>query len=281
MGKKTEKEKFAGAKYTLTIESLMPDGKALQCGTSHNLGQGFAKAFEISFLGKDEKKHFPWQNSWGISTRLIGATVMTHSDDKGLVLPPSISKNKLVIIPILFNKTKAKTIKIAKEILEKLSKFSPILDDREDYSPGWKFSEWELKGIPLRLEIGPKDIEKNSVTIVKRNDSKKIILKIKDLEKEIPKILEKIQNELFKNAEKFLKTNIVNVKTWKDFLKETRNKKIVKTLWCGDIKCEENIKDKASGVTSRCIPLNSKKVTGKCIYCGNPAKTEIYFSKSY
>ena len=281
VGKKTEKEKFAGAESTLTIEAFMPDGKAIQCGTSHNLGQGFAKAFEISFFGKDEKKHFPWQNSWGISTRLIGATVMTHSDDKGLVLPPSLVKNKLVIVPILFDDTKKKVLDEANKLKKDLSKFEPLLDLREDYSPGWKYSEWELKGIPLRIEIGPKDIEKKSVVIVKRNDGKKISVKIKDLKKEIPKILDEIQKEIFSKAKKFLEMNIVKVKNWKDFLNVIKNKKIAKISWCERRECEDLIKEKSGGATSRCIPFNKNKISGNCPQCGKLAKVEIYFAKSY
>ena len=280
IGKKTEKEKFAGAKYTFTIESFMPDGKALQCGTSHNLGQGFAKAFNIEFLGKDEKKHLPWQNSWGISTRLIGAVIMMHSDNKGLVLPPKIAKNQIVIIPILFDKEKENILKETQKISKQLSKFNPILDDREDHSPGWKFSEWELKGIPLRIEIGPKDLEKESVTIVKRNTGEKSQLKIKDLEKKIPKLLDEIHNELFENAKKFLESSIIEAKNWNEFANGIKNKKIIKTGFCNETSCENSIKEK-TGASSRCIPLNSKKILGKCFSCGKPAKTEIYFARSY
>ncbi len=280
VGKKTEKEKFAGARYTLTIEAFMPDGKALQCGTSHNLGQKFAKAFNIEFFGKDEKKHLPWQNSWGISTRLIGAAIMAHSDNKGLVLPPKIAKNKIVIIPILFEKTKTEILEQSKKIKEQLKQFNPILDDREEYSPGWKFSEWELKGIPLRIEIGPKDLEKKSATIVKRNTGEKISIKLTDLKKETPKILDKIQDELFKTAEKFLESNIIEAKNWNEFSKSIQNKKMAKTIWCGEAKCENEIKEK-TGATSRCIPLEQKKVSGKCPNCGKSAKIEIYFARSY
>ncbi|MEK6817508.1 MAG: His/Gly/Thr/Pro-type tRNA ligase C-terminal domain-containing protein, partial [Nanoarchaeota archaeon] len=281
VGKKTEKEKFAGAKYTLAIEAFMPDGKALQCGTSHNLGQGFAKSFGIEFIGKDEKKHLPWQNSWGLSTRLIGATVMMHSDNKGLVLPPKIAKNQIVIIPILFDKTKSKILKQAEKIKRELDKFNPILDDREDYSPGWKFSEWELKGIPLRIEIGPKDLEKESITIVKRNTGEKSQLKIKEIKTKIPEILEEIQNELFSAAKKFLESNIIEVKNWNELIKTINEKKMAKTIWCGNGKCEEEIKDKTGGATSRCMPLDSEKISGNCPNCRKPAKTKIYFSKSY
>jgi len=281
IGRKTEKERFAGAKYTLTIEAFMPDGKALQCGTSHSLGQGFAKAFNIEFLGKDEKKHFPWQNSWGLSTRLIGATVMAHSDDKGLILPPKIAKNKIVIIPILFEDTKEKILKETEKIKKELKKFNPILDNREDYSPGWKFSEWELKGIPLRIEIGPKDLEKKSATIVKRNTGEKSQIKIKDLKNKIPKILDEIQDELFEKAKKFLESKIIKVKNWDEFVKAIKDKKIAQTIFCNETKCEDEIKEKTGGATSRCIPLDSKKASGKCPNCGKPAKVEIYFSKSY
>ncbi len=283
VGRKTNKEKFAGAKYTLTIESFMPDGKALQCGTSHNLGTGFAKAFGISYKGQDEKEHLPWQNSWGISTRLIGGMVMMHSDNKGLITPPKVTKNKIVIVPIFFGDSKKQILKTSKEIYSKLKKFSPILDDREDYSPGWRFSEWELKGIPIRIELGPKDLEKNSVTIVKRNTSEKIQVKISELSKKIPKILNEIQNELYEKAKNFLDSNIVSVNNWRDFLSAIKERKIVKTLWCGETECEEEIKSKTQGASSRCIPLESigKKVSGVCTHCKKPAKTEILFSKSY
>lgn len=174
LGEKTEAERFAGAKRTFTIEALMPDGKALQMGTSHNLGQGFAKAFGIEFLDRDGKSQVPWQNSWGFSTRLIGAVVMVHADNKGLVLPPRLAANKLVIVPILFEKTKGKVLKKAKDLKKKLASFNPILDDRDSYSAGWKFNEWELKGIPIRLEVGPKDLAKKQVVLVRRDTAKKI-----------------------------------------------------------------------------------------------------------
>lgn len=282
IGKKTEKEKFAGAEYTLTIEAFMPDGKALQCGTSHNLGQGFAKAFNISFLGKDEKKHFPWQNSWGISTRIIGACVMTHSDNKGLVLPPKIAKNKVVIVPIWFGEGKEKIFKEAKKIFSKLEKFSPIFDDREEYSPGWKFSEWELKGIPLRIELGPKDLKKKSATIVKRNTGQKVQVKLKEMERKIPKILEEIHKELFESARKFLQSKIIKVQSWEDFERGIKERKIVCAKWCGDTLCEDSIKEKTNGAKSRCISLDlPMKFSGKCPCCGKAAKFEAYFSKSY
>ncbi|MFA5953004.1 MAG: proline--tRNA ligase [Candidatus Pacearchaeota archaeon] len=282
IGKKTEKEKFAGALNTYTIEAFMSDGKALQCGTSHNLGQGFAKAFGISFLGKDEKKHLPWQNSWGISTRLIGGMVMTHSDDKGLILPPKIAENKVVIIPILFDKTKEKILKLSREIKKSLEKLNPILDDSEEFTPGYKFSEYELKGIPLRIEIGPKDLEKNQVIVVKRNNFEKTAIKIKDLKKEIPKILEKMQSEIFEKAQKNLYESIVEVKNLNEFEKAIKNKKIIFINWCNTTECEEKIKEKTNA-TGRCIPLGyeNQKISGNCPICGKPVKVRIYFAKSY
>lgn len=282
VGRKTEKEKFAGAETTYTIEALMPDGKALQCGTSHELGQGFAKAFNISFLGRDEKPKTPYQNSWGLSTRLIGAVVMTHSDDKGLVLPPGIAENKIVIVPILFDKTKAKVLSTAKKIKKSLENFNPIFDDRTEYSPGWKFNEWELKGIPLRAEIGPKDLEKNQVTLVRRDNGKKKEVKIKDLTKEIEKNLKDINNNLYKKAEKFLKENIEEVKTLAELSKTIKEGKMAKADFCGSMKCEDHIKDKTQGASARVVPFNeASKPRAKCIQCNKKANLTTLFSRSY
>jgi len=284
VGIKTEKEKFAGAEYTSTIEGIMPDGKALQMGTSHNLGQKFAKAFNINFLGKDEKLQIPWQNSWGLSTRLIGGVVMTHSDNKGLVLPPKLAKNKLVIIPILFDDTKEEVLKKANEIKQELDMFNPILDDHDGHSPGWKYSEWELKGIPLRIEIGPKDLEKEHVVIVKRNTGEKQFVKFEDIKKQVSILLTEIHNELYDKAKNNLKEKIVTVDTWDEFVKEIKNKKVVRCAWCGDTECELLIKDKTNGVTSRCEPFNydKKEIENKfCPHCGKEAKQIMYFSKSY
>ena len=280
IGKKTERERFAGAQHTYTIEAFMPDGKALQCGTSHNLGQSFAKSFNISFLGKDEKKHSPYQNSWGISTRLIGGTVMLHSDDKGLVLPPKVADEKIVIIPLLFKDSKNKILKKAKEIFTELKKYNPILDDSEEYSPGYKFSEYELKGIPIRIEIGPRDLDKKQVIAVRRDTHQKQEIKFKDLKKQISKILDQMQEDLFKKAQKHLYNSIVEVKTKSDFEKTIKNKKIAFINWCDETSCEDNIKNK-TGATSRCIPFDKSKTIGKCVYCNKPAKVKIYFSKSY
>jgi prolyl-tRNA synthetase len=279
-GKKSDKEKFAGAKYTLSIESIMPDGKALQMGTSHNLGQGFARSFNISYLDRKEKKQIPWQNSWGISTRLIGALAMLHSDDKGLILPPKVAFSQLVIVPILFKDTQAKVLKKCKDLEKKLKKHNPILDDR-NYSPGWKFNEWELKGVPIRLEIGPKDLEKSQVVLVRRDNNNKTPVKFSNLTKEIDKTLEDIQISLFKKAEIEMKEKIHKTNAFEDFRHIIKGKKVALAPWCGTIKCEEEIKDKTIGAKSLNIPFNQPPKIGKCFHCSKKAKHLTYFGKSY
>ena len=280
-GKKTEKERFAGAERTYSIEALMPDGKALQMGTSHNLGQNFAKAFNIQFLGKDEKKYLPWQNSWGISTRLIGAVVMVHSDDKGLVLPPRVSPLHAVIVPIYSAENKGNILKKANEIKNELKSYNILLDDRDEYKPGWKYNEWELKGVPLRIEIGPKDMAKKQVVLVRRDNNKKEFVKLSQLDKEIKDTLEDIQNNLFNKAKSFLNSNIVSSTSFNDFLRQIKNKKLVKAFFCGNIKCEELIKDKTQGATSRLIPFQQPRKTGKCIHCNKEGKFLVIFGKAY
>ena len=279
-GEKTDKERFAGAKTTYAVEALMPDGKALQMGTSHNLGQNFAKAFNIKFLGKDEKEYLPWQNSWGFSTRLIGALVMSHSDDKGLILPPKVAPIQIVIVPIYKVDNKDKIVKKANEIKNKLN-YETYLDDREGYTPGWKFNEWELKGVPLRIEIGPKDIAKNQVVLVRRDNNNKEFVKLSQLDKKIKDTLESIQNNLFNKAKKFLNSNITEAKNWNDFVKQIKNKKLVKAFFCGTISCEDLIKDKTGGATSRVIPFQQPKKPGKCIHCSKEGKFLVIFGKAY
>ena len=280
-GEKTAKERFAGAKITYTLEALMPDGKALQMGTSHNLGQNFAKAFNIEYLDKNENKKMPWQNSWGFSTRLIGALIMMHSDDNGLVLPPKIAPTQIVIVPIFFKEGKEEIIKKAEEIKNKLKKYSVELDDREGYTPGWKFNEWELKGIPLRVEIGPKDVEKKQVVVARRDNSKKEAVKIKDLDKKIKEILEDIHNALLSKAKKFLEGNTAEAKNWDEFLKHIKSRKLVKAFFCGNAECEEQIKDKTEGATSRVIPFEQPKKSGECVHCKKEGKFLVYFAKAY
>ncbi len=288
-GRKTEKEKFAGAKTTYTIETLMPDGKALQCGTSHNLGQGFAKAFNINFKSREMKDELPWQGSWGISTRLIGATVMMHSDDKGLVLPPKIAATQVVIVPILFEDSKEKVLKAAEKIVHDLKKegIKVKLDDRTEYSPGWKFNEWEMKGIPLRIEIGPRDLEKNQC-ILKRRDIAIYgqggisTVNLASLKKEVPKQLDEMQDALFVKAKKHLEANTATATNWDEFVQAIKNKKWVKVYFHEDEEAEAEIKEKTSGATSRCIPLDSPVPKGKkCFYSGKDATVEVIFARNY
>jgi len=281
IGKKTEKEKFAGAKATYTIESFMPDGKALQCGTSHDLGQGFAKSFNIKFIGKDEKEHIAWQNSWGFSTRLIGGLVMTHSDDKGLVLPPDVAETKVVIIPILFENTKDKVIEKAKQIGKQLKSLNAIYDTREEYTPGWKYSEWEMKGIPLRIEVGPRDLEKNQVIIVRRDTGEKITCPETEIKNKVKQILNQMQEDMLNKARSFLKESIMETSDWDAFESMIKARKIVLAPHCGEAGCEDMIKDKTEGASTRCIPLDNSKAEGKCIHCDKKAKYKVYFSKSY
>ncbi|MEK6760319.1 MAG: proline--tRNA ligase [Nanoarchaeota archaeon] len=277
-GTKTKSEKFAGAFYTTTIESLMPDGRALQMGTSHNLGKGFAKAFGIKFLDRNEKPQIPWQSSWGISTRLIGSVILTHGDDKGLVLPPKVAEKKVVIVPIIFKKQEKDVMKKVKEIEKKLSEFDVFIDDREGYSAGWKFNEWEMKGIPIRMEIGPKDVEKKQVVLVRRDNGKKEIVKESELKNKVPKILDDIQKSLFKKAKKFLDENIVEANSYEEFKKAIKDRKMVGVYFCEDEKLEAKIKEE-TGATSRCIPFNQKTL-GKCIFTKKPAK-KVLFARAY
>ena len=279
-GKKSEKEKFAGAVYTLSLETLLPNGKSIQCCTSHNLGQNFSKAFDITYLNKDEKKQYVWQNSWGFSTRTIGILVAMHGDDRGLIIPPKLAEIQVVIIPIIFDDTKKDVLKKANEVKKLLKNYNIYLDAREDYSAGWKFNEYELKGIPIRIEIGPKDIKKNQVILVRRDTLKKGIVKIKDLNKNIEKTLNDIHNNLYNKAKKFLGDSIVKVNNMNDMKKVINSGKIAKINWCLGVKCEELIKERTDGGKSLNISL-TEKAQGKCFICNNTANGVAYFAKSY
>ncbi len=281
-GKKSEQEKFAGALYTTTLEALMPDGKALQMGTSHNLGQNFSKAFGITFLDADRQRKYAWQASWGVSTRMIGALIMVHGDDKGLILPPRVAPVQTVIIPILFEKSKDAVLKKAKEIKKTLeSSFRVELDDREDYTPGWKFNEHELKGVPLRIEIGPKDIEKNQAVAVRRDTPEKIILKENQIEKGVKDLLEEIQKNLYAKAKNFLEQNVKDASDIEEISQYTEKRLMSKTMWCGNEKCEDAAKEKTTA-TLRVIPFDEKaRKSGKCFCCGKKAMHVAYFSKAY
>ncbi len=281
-GKKTEKEKFAGAIASYSLEFFLPSGKVAQGPDAHFDGQNFSKAFDIKFLNKEGAQDYVWQNTWAITTRMLGIIVMVHGDDKGLILPPKIAPIQIVIVPVLFDKTKENVLKKANEVKNKLEKSYIVkLDDREAYNPGWKYNEWELKGVPLRLEIGPKDIEKNQVVLVRRDTSKKEAVKIAELSKKVGKELENIHASLFQRAEKLLYNNIVDVSNFRDLIKAIKDKKIAHSLFCGDEECEEEIKEKTEGATARVIPFDQKKTLGKCVNCNKESKFWTYFAKAY
>lgn len=284
VGKKTENEKFAGALYTTALEALMPDGKVLQMGTSHNLGQNFAKVFDIKFIGEDEKEHYVWQTSWGITTRLIGALVMVHGDDRGLVLPPKIASMQAVIIPIPYKAVdKELILRKARKIFGNLQKngISVVLDDRPEYTPGWKFNEWELKGVPIRIEIGPRDVKEKQVTLARRDTIERIAVKEEKIVDTVTKLLEEIQNNLFNRAKKFLEDHITTVKTYDEF-KEVLKKKggFIRVCWCSSPTCEEKIKEE-TGATIRLIPFEKEELFSNCVYCGGEGKEVVYFGRAY
>ncbi|MBS7615942.1 proline--tRNA ligase [Candidatus Bathyarchaeota archaeon] len=283
-GIKSENEKFAGALYTTTIEAMMPDGKALQMGTSHNLGQNFSKVFDIKFIGEDEKEHYVWQTSWGISTRLIGALVMVHGDDKGLVLPPKIAPVQAVIIPIPYRSTDTSAILAkAEEIYTRLQKagISVVLDDRKEYTPGWKFNDWELKGVPLRIEIGPRDLKNRQVTLARRDTFEKITVKDEEVVNAVAQLLVDIQNSLFNKAKKFLEEKITTVQNYEDFKQVLKDKGgFIRASFCLNSQCEEKIKEE-TGATIRLIPFEKETPFSNCVYCGGKAKEVVYFARSY
>ena len=279
-GRKTDKEKFAGAVATYTIESLMHDGKALQCGTSHNFGDGFAKAFDITYTDKDGSRKNCFQTSWGVTTRLIGAIIMVHGDDNGLVLPPKIAPTELMIIPIAMHKEGV--IEKAEELENKLKSVVRVKKDVSDKSPGWKFSEYEMKGIPLRLEIGPKDIEKNQCVLVRRDNREKLVVSLDEIETVVPQVLQDIQNSLLEkarasqNSKTFVATNLDEFKNKLD-----EQCGFVKAMWCGDVECENKIKEVA-GASSRCMPFNDQEpVSDTCVCCGKKAEKLVYWGRAY
>ncbi|MCD6452356.1 MAG: proline--tRNA ligase [Acidobacteria bacterium] len=282
-GVKTEGERFAGAVQTYTIEALMADGKALQAGTTHNLGQHFAKAFGIRFEDKDQKLKYAWQTSWGVSSRLIGALVMTHGDDSGLIIPPMVAPIHLVIVPIPASGWEERVLSKAEELEKTLKEagFRVKADLRTTYSPGWKFSEWELKGVPMRLEVGPKDIEKNQVVLVRRDNREKIFIPQNEMIEKVGIILKEIQKDLFARALKFREENTHQVETYDEFKEVIKNKGgFIRAFWCGDSVCEEKVKEETTA-TIRCIPLSAPEEDGKCIRCGKQARKKVYFAKAY
>jgi len=283
-GLKTDREKFVGALYTTTLESMMPDGKALQMGTSHNLGQNFSKAFEIKYLGKDEQMHYAWNASWGVSWRLIGALIMVHGDDHGLVVPPRIAPIQVVVVPIPYkNAEGAPILNQARKVAQELQAagVGVLLDDREQYTPGWKFNEWELKGVPLRIEIGPRDLTNRQVTMVRRDTSQRSTVSAGDAVTETKRLLDSIQSSLFETANGALKQSIHNAGTY-DELKHVIESKggFVRACWCSDTVCEDKIKDE-TGATIRLVPLKDEKVFANCVRCGKLANKVVYFARSY
>ena len=278
-GRKTDKEKFAGAEATYTIEALMHDGKALQSGTSHNFGDGFAKAFGVQYTDANNKLQYVHQTSWGMSTRIIGAIIMVHGDDSGLVLPPRIAPTQVMNIPI--NQKKEGVLEKAQEIKAALSeKFTVKLDD-SNKNPGWKFSEQEMRGIPVRIEIGPKDIEAGQAVIVRRDNREKTVVSLDNITEAVGEILEKMQADMLAKATAHRDANTHEAHNWEEFTDIlTRKQGFIKAMWCGDRACEEAIKDE-TGATTRCMPFEQEHLSDVCVHCGKPAKTMVYFGKAY
>ncbi len=278
-GQKTDKEKFAGAHATYTIESLMHDGKALQSGTSHNFGDGFAQAFGIQYLGSDNEMSYVHQTSWGMSTRIIGAIIMVHGDDAGLKLPPRIAPTQAVIIPIAQHKEGV--LDAAHKLYDRLSESFRMKIDDSDKSPGWKFSEYEMRGVPIRIEIGPKDIENNQAVLVSRTDRSKTFVSLDNIEEELSAALDKIQQQMYDAALENRESKTSSAKTYEEFCKIVEEKGgFVKAMWCGDEECELKIKEDTTA-TSRCIPFEQEQIADTCVCCGKPAKKMVYWGKAY
>lgn len=280
-GKKSPAEKFPGAEDTYTYEMLMPDGKALQGCTSHNLAQNFSKPFNIRFLDKEGKERFVWQTSWGITTRCIGAVVMVHGDDQGLIFPPKIAPIQIIIIPILDGKNDKVLIDKAEEIKEKLTNFRVEIDKRREYSPGWKFNQWELKGVPVRLEIGPREVKEKKVTLARRDNFQKIEIPLSLLSQKIKETLDSIQKHLFEKSSQFLKKATREVFDYASFKKIMEGERgFVRAFWCGNPECEEKIK-RETKATIRVLPDKAPEEKGRCIYCQKPAKKRWLFAQAY
>lgn len=280
-GRKTESDKFAGAVSTYAIEALMHDGKALQAGTSHYFGDGFAKAFEIEYTDKENKKVNPHQTSWGVTTRLIGAIIMTHGDDNGLVLPPAVAPVQAVIIPIAQHKDGV--LDKANELKERLEKAGVRvkLDDSEN-SPGWKFAEYEMKGVPVRVEIGPKDIENNQCVVATRHNGEKSVVSLENLEEAVAQKMVEVHDGLYQKALENRENKTYSCTTMDEIIKalEEKGDGFVKAMWCGEEACEDEVKEK-TGVGSRCIPFEQENLSDKCVCCGKPAKCMVYWGKAY
>ncbi len=279
-GRKTDSDKFAGAVATYAIEALMHDGKALQAGTSHYFGDGFAKAFNMTYTSKENKLEYVYQTSWGVTTRLIGAIIMSHGDDNGLVLPPAVAPIQVIIIPV--NQHKEGVLEKAREIAAELKdKYRVKIDDSEN-SPGWKFSEYEMKGVPLRLEIGPKDIEKNQCVIVRRDNREKSFVDLNNVQSTIEQLLKAYGENIYNIAYENMEKRTYDCTSMEEIIQklETNGDGFVRAMWCGDPACEEKIKE-VTGVGSRCIPFDQKHISDTCVCCGKPAKQMVYWGKAY
>ncbi|MCR5005066.1 MAG: proline--tRNA ligase [Clostridiales bacterium] len=279
-GQKTEKEKFAGAEATYTVEAMMHNGVALQAGTSHYFGDGFARSFDITFTGRDNTLQYPHQTSWGVSTRMIGGVIMVHGDDNGLVLPPRIAPIQVAIIPVAMHKEGV--LEAAEGLKERLSEKFRVKLDATDNSPGWKFAEYEMRGVPLRLEIGPKDIANNQCVLVRRDTREKTFTPLDQLEETIQNLLDQIHDNLYARALENLNARMFEARTHEEFLDIAANKSgFIKAMWCGDSACEDQIKDETGGVKSRCIPFTEEKLSDTCVCCGRPAKHMLVWGRQY
>ncbi len=280
IGKKTEKEKFAGAEATYTLEPMMHNGVALQGGTTHYFGDGFAKAFDITFTGRDNGLHHPYQTSWGMSTRLIGAVIMVHGDDSGLVLPPKIAPIQVAIVPVAQHKPGV--LEKAAELRDRLAdKYRVKLDDSEN-SPGWKFAQYEMQGVPLRVEIGPKDMENGQCVLVRRDTREKQFVSLDQLEAAVEQGLQDLHDAMYQRALKNLEEKTFTATTYEEFLDTAQNKPgFIKAMWCGDSACEDKIKEDTGGVKSRCIPFEEEQLSDVCVCCGKPARHMVYWGRQY
>lgn len=279
LGVKSEKEKFAGAEKTYSVEIMMKDGKALQAATSHHLGQNFAKSFEITFQDKDKKTKYVWQTSWGLSTRAIGGLIMGHGDERGLIIPPRIAPIQVVVIPI-WGKEDEKISRYGEKIKQEIKEVRLELDLRKEFSPGWKFNYWEVKGVPLRLEIGPQEVKNETVTLVRRDNQERETVSLNQLKARLTSLLEEIQTSLFQKHRQFTQENSVLANHWEEFKKAIKEKKFVSAFWCGSPACQEKIKEETKA-TDRCLPLKTKKEKGKCLVCRQPASYRWLFARSY
>lgn len=280
-GKKTDKEKFAGAEYTTSLEFFLPSGKGIQGPDAHFDGQNFAKAFDIKYSDENEKEQYVWQNTWAITTRMIGIMIMMHGDDKGLVLPPKLSPTQVAIVPIIFKDSKEKVFARVDEVKKRLKEFRIEVDKREEYSSGWKFNEWELKGVPIRLEIGPKDVEKDQVVLVKRTTNEKMFVKTPEIENQVKKVLSEMHDELYFASKKFFEESMVDVVNMEEMKKAISEKKLARAFFCGDPEQEDNVKEQTGGASSRCMPFEFQGKKGKCVITGKETSKVVLFAKAY